>query len=49
MGNEAINIFRKVLDDSDSILKDIRIEVFEKLEHQQYADVDLFHQSELWH
>lgn len=42
MGNNAINIFKSVLDDSDNILKDIRIEVFEKLNLGGYEQLNDF-------
>ena len=49
MGNDAINIFRKVLDDSDNILKDIRTEVFEKLDLGKYDQLNEFVKESLEH
>lgn len=42
MENDTINIFRKFLDDSDNILKDIRIEVFKKLDLGRYEQLNEF-------
>ena len=49
MENDAINIFRKVLDDSDNILKDIRTEVFEKLDLGKYDQLNEFVKESLEH
>lgn len=49
MGNDAINIFRKVLDDSDNILKDIRTEVFGKLDLGKYDQLNEFVKESLEH
>lgn len=49
MGNDAINIFRKVLDDSDSIINEIRIEVFKKLDLGRYDQLNEFVKESLEH
>ena len=49
MGNDTINIFRKVLGDSDNILKDIRIEVFKKLDLGRYEQLNEFVKESLEH
>lgn len=49
MGNNAINIFISILDDSDNILKDIRMEVFKKLNLGEYEQLNEFVKESLEH
>lgn len=49
MRNDAINIFRNLLDDSDNILKKIRIEVYEKLNLGGYEQFNEFVKESLEH